>query len=152
MENKGEQGGKSNGEDKPVPRGKVSKILRDEMGRLTAHVYVSIRTKEGKEIHLFKSLAELEGSSRTIAEEELRDKVFNPKIERVLECKHEFGITSIEAVTDRGEVSFQIRSRDDVRVLSANRALFKDVDGNTYELPDLSALDPASQKHFQDYF
>ena len=61
-------------------------------------------------------------------------------------------MTSITAETDRGRVIFQVRTRDDVRVLSATRLLFRDADGNTYEVADSSALDAASRKFLQDYF
>ena len=61
-------------------------------------------------------------------------------------------MTEITAETDRGKVTFQIRSRDDVRMLSGTRALFKDVDGNTYEIPDLTALDRTSQHYLSQYF
>jgi len=115
-------------------------------------IFISIRDKDGKEIVLLETLDELHGATRRIVEEELRDKIFNPKIHRILSYKDEFGITSIRAETDRGETTFQIRSRDDVRVLSLTRALFRDVDGNTYELADLEALDPASRKHIMHYF
>ena len=54
--------------------------------------------------------------------------------------------------TDRCTVILQIRGRDDVRFLSATRALFRDVDGNTYELPDYTELDAASMRHIRRYF
>lgn len=114
--------------------------------------YISIRDADGGEIVMLKTLDELDAASREIAEAELRDKVFNPKIRRVLQCKHEFDISSITAETDRGNVIFQIRGRDDVRLLSPTRALFRDVDGNTYEVPDIDRLDPASQRRLQRYF
>lgn len=114
--------------------------------------YISILDNVGKEVALLETLDDLDAASREIVEQELREKLFNPKITRVIEFKHEFGVTTITAETDRGEVSFQIRSRDDVRKLSPTRALFRDADGNTYELPDVEALDPASQKRLQGYF
>jgi hypothetical protein len=115
--------------------------------------YLSVRDKNGKEIALLKSLDELpDHDSREVIEGQLREMIFNPKIRRVLEWKHEFGVTRIRCETDRGEVTFQIRSREDVRILSPIRALLRDVDGNTYELADLSQLDPASQKHFMHFF
>ena len=77
---------------------------------------------------------------------------FNPKITRIVDFHHEFGVTSITALTDRGKVTFQIKSRDDVRVLSPTRAFFRDVDGNTYELPDRSKLDSTSKRYLQRYF
>jgi hypothetical protein len=160
-----------------VPAGPVmvERIERDAAGQLVVHVagrdeplvdakvarcfpwslperYVSLLDKEGKEIALFETLDGLDGDSRRIVEEELTDKVFNPVIRRILDHKHEFGVTSIEAETDRGVVTFQVRSRDDVRTLSPTRALFRDADGNVYELPDLTKLDPASRKHLDHYF
>ncbi len=114
--------------------------------------YVSIRDSEGKEAVMLKTLDALDPTSKEILLEELRDKVFNPKILRILNYKHEFGATSITAETDRGTVSFQMRTRDDVQILSPTRALFRDVDGNTYELTDLSALNAASRKHLEQYF
>jgi Domain of unknown function (DUF1854) len=114
--------------------------------------YVSVRNKDGKEVALLDTLDELDEDSRQVASDELRERIFNPKIQRIIDFNHEFGITTITADTDRGQVSFQVRTRDDVRSLSPTRALFRDVDGNTYELPDLTALDAASQRHLQSFF
>jgi len=114
--------------------------------------YVSVRGADGKEVAMLRSIDELDEASRSVVDEELRDKVFNPKILRIVDYKHEFGVTQIQAETDRGEVTFQIRSRDDIRILSAKRALFRDVDGNTYELPDVTALDATGQNYLQRYF
>lgn len=114
--------------------------------------YISIRDAKGKEVVLLRSLDDLDPASRTLALDELREKVFNPRITAVLDFKDEFGITSIRAKTDRGEVTFQIRSRDDIRMLGPARALFRDADGNTYELPDFDQLDPASRQKLSRYF
>ena len=114
--------------------------------------YISVRDGDGREITMLETLDDLDAASRRVAEAELRDKVFNPKIHRVLDYKHEFGISSITAETDRGVVIFQFRGRHDIRLLSPTRALFRDVDGNTYELSDFRRLDPASQKHLHRYF
>ena len=158
------------------PQGaRVRRVERDADGQLVVHLdrrdepvvdarparyfpwsvpdaYVSILDSDGSEVAMLRTLDELDAASREIVAAELRDKVFNPKILRVLNYKREFGISSITAETDRGEVVFQFRGRDDIRVLSPTRALFRDVDGNTYELPDLTQLDPASQKHLHPFF
>ena len=83
---------------------------------------------------------------------ELREKVFVPKIRRITKYTAEFEVVYISAETDRGEVTFQIRDRDDVRLLSPTRALFRDVDGNVYEVEDISILDHTSRKHLDQYF
>ncbi|MCE5279103.1 MAG: DUF1854 domain-containing protein [Planctomycetaceae bacterium] len=114
--------------------------------------YISIRDKDGNEVVLLETLDALNGDWQTLLIEELRDKAFNPQIRKVLSHKTEFGVTSITAMTDRGEVIFQIRSREDVRVLSPRQALFRDADGNTYELADLNALDKTSRHHLSQYF
>ncbi len=155
--------------------GELKKIERDPRGELVAHLhgqvepirdvkvarcfpwslkegYISVRDKEGKEIALLTSLEGLDPASRGVIEQELRDKVFVPKIRRITEYKAEFDVVYISAETDRGEVTFQIGNSDDVRVLSPTRALFRDVDGNLYEVEDLAALDRVSQKHIEQYF
>ena len=101
---------------------------------------------------MIESLDRLDDDSRKVVEQELSEKIFNPKIKGIVDFKDEFSVTSITADTDRGEVTFQIRSRDDVRILSPTRALFRDVDGNTYELPDLMALDGSARRNLDRYF
>jgi len=153
----------------------IERIERDAAGQLIAYVkgsgeprvgvriarcfpwtlpetYVSILDKDGKEIALLNSLDSLGEKSRAVVAEELRDKAFNPKIRRIVDHSNEFGVISITAETDRGEVTFQVRSREDIRYLSPTRALFRDADGNVYELPDLMALDAASRRWIERYF
>jgi len=114
--------------------------------------YVSILNKDGEEITLLESLDGLDEATRALIDQELHEKFFVPKIERIVRYSAEFGVVSITAETDRGEVDFQIRDREDVRVLPPARALFRDVDGNVYEVEDFRALDRASQKHIEQYF
>lgn len=114
--------------------------------------YVSVRTDQGREVAVLTDLDDLDPDSRETLESELRDKVFNPKLLRILEYRHEFGISYVKAETDRGEVTFQFRGRHDIRLLSPTRALIRDVDSNTYELPDFNRLDPTSRRYLQRYF
>ena len=139
---------------------KVPRIVRRPVGAKLARyfpwslpdAYISVRNVDGKEIVMLKTLDELDDDSRSIVEKELADKIFNPKIRQVLQLKREFGISSLSAITDRGEIFFQFHGRDDVRLLSPTRALFRDVDGNTFELPDITEMDPASRKMLRRYF
>jgi len=158
----------------PAEAPAVEKIVRNEAGQLVVHLrgqtepvvdavvarcfpwalpgrYISIRDRKGKELVMLKTLADLDHTSRRLVEEEIRDKIFSPGIARILSHKREFGVTSITAATDRGQVTFQIRTRDDVRVLSPTRLLFRDADGNTYEIADLDRLDPASRRYAEEY-
>jgi len=154
---------------------RIRKLERNSKGQIVAHVedtdepivdvrirryfpwslpeeYFSIRDAEGKELAMLRTLGELDPGSREVAETELAHKVFNPKITRVLSHKREFGLTTMEAETDRGNVTVQFNSREDVRILSPTRGLIRDINGNTLEIPDLSAMDAISHRFLQRYF
>jgi len=153
---------------------RVEKITRDASGKLVAHVsggetvedvrvsrcfpwtlpgsYISVYEESGKELTLLGGLDELDDESRRIVEDQLDRMVFTPQIKRIVEHRREFGVTSITAETDRGDVTFQIRNRNDVRVFSPTRAVFRDADGNAYEVADLDALDAKSKGHIAPYF
>ncbi len=112
---------------------------------------VSLRDKEGQELLLLETLETLPPRIRETIEAELHDKVFAPQITRVLKYEDQFGVMTVEAQTDRGLVTFQLRHRDDIRPLSATRWLLKDVDGNIYEIHDTRELDPESRKHLAEF-
>jgi hypothetical protein len=136
------------GREEPVAEARVARCFPHSI----PDRFVSIRDKDGKEVALLDRLDALDPSSRALVEQEIHDKIFTPRITRILSHKDEFGVASITADTDRGRVTFQIRSRDDVRVASSARAFFRDADGNVYEVPDVRALDRASQKVLLEYF
>ncbi len=114
--------------------------------------YISILDKDGKELALLASLDELDIASRAVVDAELRDKVFNPRITRLLDCKSEFGMLSLSAETDRGNVTFQVRTLDDIRMLSPRHMLLRDADGNSYEVTDVDALDRRTQRLLREHF
>ena len=136
------------GSDKPIEDAKIARYFPWSM----PDIYFSIRDGNGHEVAMLRSLDELDPTSRQILDEELREKVFNPKILRVLKCTHEFGVFSMMAETDRGRAVLHFRGRDNVRLLSSTRALFRDVDGNISEVADLAQLDAASQRLLRQFF
>lgn len=164
-----------NADDENVTPARIERIERNAAGQLIVHLigrdepivdvtaarcfpwsvpesYISLRDAEGKELVLIKTLDKLDQASRRILNDELRDRIFNPKITAITDHKSEFGVTSITAETDRGRVTFQIRGSDDVRILSPKRALLRDIDGNTYELVDVTALAPKARMFLERYF
>ncbi|MFP4353953.1 MAG: DUF1854 domain-containing protein [Phycisphaerae bacterium] len=136
------------GRDEPIVDVQVARCFPWSM----PDQYICLRDADGYEIVMFHELDEVDGSLRELIEHEMREKIFNPRILEVLEFEHKFGVSNIKARTDRGVVNFQVKSRDDVRLLSASRALFRDADGNIYELPDLNQLDSQSRRHLANYF
>ena len=136
------------GNDEPVANVGVARCFPWSLRR----EYVSIRDGEGKELVLLKTLEGLDDGTVELIDQELRDRFFVPRIARIVKHSAEFGVISITAETDRGEVDFQMRDREDVRLLAGHRAVFRDVDGNVYEVADVDALDAASRRHLEQYF
>ena len=65
---------------------------------------------------------------------------------RVESAKERFGTVEWTVRTDRGPRSFTTRHlRDEATNPSPGRHLIADVDGGRYDVPDISALDAASQ-------
>lgn len=113
--------------------------------------YLSVLDSDGREICLLPSIEYLAEPLRQILLDELHDKIFNPRILRIRDHKSEFGVITFEVETDRGDVSFQVRTRDDIRMIDGRQMLLRDVDGNTYEICDLATLDPLSRRHIDEY-
>ena len=108
--------------------------------------FVSFLDEKGKEAVLLRDLGGLDEESRAVLAEELGRAYFVPKIISIYEIEDAHGAARWEVETDRGYRIFDIRDREDVRVLSKGRLLLQDADGNRYEVEDISALDEHSQK------
>ncbi|MHC4198625.1 MAG: DUF1854 domain-containing protein [Planctomycetota bacterium] len=113
------------------------------------HLHVQLREQGGKAVGMLKDLSELDGESRELAEELLRDRYVVPVISEIQGLRHEVGLWAWRVDTDRGEREFGMKSpRDDLRRLAGGRVRITDVHGNTYEIRDLDALDGRSRSLF----
>jgi hypothetical protein len=64
------------------------------------------------------------------------------KISKITE---EFGVLRWEVETDKGPRTFEVRGRDEVRLVTGGHVLIRDIDGNRYHIPGLNDLDVASR-------
>ena len=79
-------------------------------------------------------------------QEEIDKRYFIPKIERIIEAKKEFGAVYWDVDTDRGNRQFIVRGiRDSIHEIESGRYMVNDVDGNRFEVPQISGLDTRSQ-------
>ena len=106
--------------------------------------YIVLRNQEG-EIGLLEDIRQLDRHSRKILEQELRKAYFIPKITRIYSLEEKYGVSKWYVETDRGPRRFDIRSRDDIKPVPPFRVLFRDADGNRYEIPDVRQLDSKSR-------
>ena len=107
---------------------------------------ISFLDRDDKEVLLLKGPSELDSGSRQVLEEEMGRTYFVPKITYVYEIEDSHGAARWEVETDRGYRVFDVRDREDVRVIKGRRVLLQDADGNRFEIEDLGLLDLQSQK------
>ena len=162
--------------DTKVEAVEVSKVRlrRDERGRLVLHCaadaeplenvrvarcfpwslrdrYVSVRDKDGNELVLITDLAATEPETRQLIDEELAAQEFIPVITAIDAVDDSFGVMIWNVQTDRGPIELQIKTTDDIRRIDDRRVLVKDHAGGLFEIPDLAALDPKSQRLAEDH-
>ena len=109
--------------------------------------YLSLLDGKGHEIVTLADPATLPEESLAAAQEELRRRYLTATVISVTEARQEFGVTYWSVVTDRGSRDFVTQSLQENAIwLSDVHLLLLDVDGNRFEVPDISALDEASQR------
>ena len=106
--------------------------------------YISLRDREGDEIGIVESLADLAPEQAALLGDELDRRYFTPLIERVEALKEEFGYSYWTVDTDAGRRRFTVQSgKNNVTVVDERRLVIVDVDGNRFEVPDYTRLDRA---------
>ncbi len=108
--------------------------------------YISFLDADDKEVLLMAGTEGLDPDSRQCLEDELDRVYFVPRILRIYDIEDAHGAARWEVETDRGYRMFDVRDREDVRVVEGSRILLQDADGNRYEIPDLFALDERSRR------
>jgi hypothetical protein len=108
--------------------------------------YLSLLDGKGDEIVMIEDLSHLEPESREAAERELRRAYLTATVSRIESAKVEFGATYWNVMTDRGERDFVTQSlQENVQWLGDRHLLLIDVDGNRFDIPDVSELDERSR-------
>lgn len=108
--------------------------------------YLSLLDGKGEEIVLIPELEELPPESLKAVREELARRYLTARVDRILDARNEFGATYWHVDTDRGERDFVTQSlQENAQWLSPTHLMLMDVDGNRFELEDVSALDARSR-------
>lgn len=112
-------------------------------------IFISIRESDEKarEIGVVKELKAVKSETAEILREQLNLRYFVPQIERIIDIKSEYGYAYFDVVTDFGRCRFAIHmSGGGVVHLSDTRKMITDIDGNRFEIKDVSKLTPAELK------
>jgi len=108
--------------------------------------YVSLLNDKDKEVILLAHPHKLDAESKRALEKALDRMYYVPKILRVDEITEKMGVSTWKAATDRGYAHFEVVDRSQIRRLPGGRLLIVDVDGNRFEIENISKLDERSQE------
>lgn len=114
--------------------------------------FISVLDAEQNELGIIRNVELFEGETREMLVTELRRRYYAPEIKRIISMKERYGFSYWKVETAEGEVSFTLHDtfRSIIRV-GENRAILFDVNGNRFEIPDVSALDRKSLKKVELY-
>jgi hypothetical protein len=109
--------------------------------------YLSLLDGKGEEIVTLSEPNALLPESLKAVREEIARRYLTATIESVSEARCEFGATYWHVETDRGPRDFVTQSlSENVQWLTPTHVLITDVDGNRFELKDVSSMDERSRK------
>lgn len=102
--------------------------------------YISVRTSENAEVGLIRCLSAFPEETAELLRKHMRLRYFAPSIERILEIKEEFGYSFWSVETSAGLCCFTVGRGTNVRLVSSKKVLITDVDGNRFQIEDISKL------------
>lgn len=113
--------------------------------------WLSITSKNGREIVCIEDLNDLSPQVREVLETDLARREFVPVIKRILHVSSILEPCEWVVETDRGRTTFILKAEDDVRRLAPNQALILDSVGVRYLVDDIQSLDAASRRVLERY-
>lgn len=116
-------------------------------------MYITLLDSNEKEFGFVRDLEELDEDSKNAILECFKEYYMIPKIQKVLNCEDKFGTLKWTVLTDRGEVTFNIKNRhSDIKHLYGTpRVIVRDSNDNRYEIADIDALDAKSARFLFAY-
>ncbi len=112
--------------------------------------FISLVDSHAHELLCITDLAELPAEIAAFIRQELAEREFLPRVERIVRVKQHKDPHEWEVITDRGPAEFLFHD-DDIRRLSPTRAILVDMHGVRFYIPDSRKLDPKSQRILSQY-
>jgi hypothetical protein len=115
--------------------------------------YVDIRDKKNQSVGMLRSLKGVSAESRKAVEAALESRYLIPRVERIISIQETAAfVLNWRVETDRGPRLFHTESpREAVKYQGPDRIRITDMAGNHYDVPSISALDPASRGMLDAY-
>jgi Domain of unknown function (DUF1854) len=112
--------------------------------------WISLLDIHGRELAVISDVATVPLEIRELVLQELADREFLPRIERVVHVRDSKEPYVWDVITDRGPVQFLMRE-DDIRRLGPHRAILVDMYGVRFYIPDSRQLDAKSRRILTQY-
>jgi hypothetical protein len=107
--------------------------------------WLSVRSAKD-EVGVIEDAAMLDDESRRVVLDALDHRYLMPRIRRIFAVKERFGTLEWDVETDRGRRQFTTRAlRENATSPSTGRHLISDVDGNRFDVHQVTALDVVSR-------
>lgn len=114
--------------------------------------YISVRepNEKAREIAMIPDLTVLTAAQQSLVVNQLNIRYFTPVVSKIVKLKQEYGYAYFDTITNFGRCKFTTRiTNSSVVSLSDIRLLLIDIDGNRFEIPDVTALSPSEQKKIE---
>jgi hypothetical protein len=114
--------------------------------------FISVMNEEQQEIGIIRRLDDFTGEGRALLEQELNRRYYAPVIEEIMQIKERYGFSYWHVKTKDGEVRFTLHDtyRSIIKA-GEKRVIMLDVDGNRFQIPDVTALNRKSYKKIELY-
>ena len=114
--------------------------------------FISILDPDDKELGMIRDIAIFPEEVRELLVNELERRYYTLKITKITQFKERHGFSYWKCETNRGPAEFTLRDTfRSIYKISSGHIAITDVDGNRYEIPDVSKLDKASYKKIDIY-
>ncbi len=108
--------------------------------------------EEEIEVGILRHLSDFPPEQASLVRAALARRYFVHTIRAIVALRFEYGVLSLDVVTDKGPVSFMMRWTYDKAVDYGVRGkVLSDVNDNRYLIPDVDALPPKEKAAFQRY-
>ena len=116
-------------------------------------MYITLLNSDEREVGFVRDLLELDEDSAQALRECFAEYYMIPKVTRLITSEEKFGSIKWCVMTDRGEITFMIRSRhsDIKKMHGSNRVILRDSNDNRYEIEDYTKLDAHSLRLLFSY-
>ena len=114
--------------------------------------YLSVLNQDEEEVGMIRDLSGFEEETATLLKEELERRYYSPVVLRILSLKERYGFSYWKVETAEGIMEFTLRDTYKSLIhLDSKRIIILDVDGNRFEIPDVTRLDRKSYRKIELY-